>query len=532
MPKKHAARIAEPSKLGTIHRDGKAEFIGELETNASLVRREVFEGREHLVAPVVMLVEGVHRNLYYPSNEISIAPDLWNGIPVTINHPMERGVPISATDPKVIETSAVGRIFNTHWDGKLRAEAWIDLAKAMEKAPEVLRVINEGGKLEVSTGLYTDADGIPGVWNQESYSATVSNYHPNHLALLPGGQGACNWADGCGIRLNQTAEGALLDPEKGVNVSSKFNLLTILATSEQTEVLRKAAVEGGFRMNEESFDDIREALQRAIQQLDSAIWFHRVEEVFASDFVYEACENAPSPIGGGKEIYFRRSYKMDDATGEAILGDDAREVEEVKSWVPSQASGAYGAPTVMTAGAVVRAGQEEESKPMDRNEAITKLIECECSRFVANDRPFLETLTEDQLKAALELPAVEPPKKEEPKPAEPVVSDHKIEFKPPVQPTALTADEYVAQAPAAVAGVLRRALAREQAEKDALVGALVANQRNRFPEEALRQKDIEELKALTDLAAITVNYAGQAGAAAQRPPSGPPPMPAVFEIKS
>ena len=168
---------------------------------------------------------------------------------------------------------------------------------------------------------------------------------------------------------------------------------------------------------------------------------------------------------------------------------------------------------------------------MDRNEAITKLIECECSRFVVNDRPFLETLTDDQLTAAL---ALEPAKQPESVPVtQPAVTpEPKIEFKPPTAPMILTADQYVAAAPPAVAGVLRRALAREQAEKDSLVAALVANERNRFPEEALRQKDIEELKALTDLAAITVNYAGQAGAAAQRPPSGPPAMPAVFEIKS
>ena len=173
---------------------------------------------------------------------------------------------------------------------------------------------------------------------------------------------------------------------------------------------------------------------------------------------------------------------------------------------------------------------------MDRNEAITKLIECECSRFVVNDRPFLETLTDDQLTAAL---ALEPVKQPEPAAvaapfvATPAVTpEPKIEFKPPAAPMILTADQYVAAAPPAVAGVLRRALAREQAEKDSLVAALVANERNRFPEEALRNKDIEELKAMTDLAAITVNYAGQSGGPAPRmAKTGPPPMPLVFEMK-
>lgn len=172
---------------------------------------------------------------------------------------------------------------------------------------------------------------------------------------------------------------------------------------------------------------------------------------------------------------------------------------------------------------------------MDRNEAITKLVDCECSRFVANDRPFLETLTDEQLTAALALDPVVPPTPESAKVEPPVVTppaEPKIEFKAPAAPVVLSAEQYVAAAPPAVAGVLRRALAREQAEKDALVGALVANERNRFPEEALRGKDIEELKALTDLAAITVNYAGQSGGPLPRAAkAGPPPMPPVFEFK-
>lgn len=404
-----------PSSLGLTN------AFGELQVLASATRREQFQGREHVVAPVVMLVEGVHRGLYYPADEIGQTSDLWNGMPITVNHPMRDGKPISASDPKVLEESAVGWVFNTKWDGKLRSEAWIDVARAEALAPEILRALSDGSgaNLEVSTGLFTDEDKVAGQWNGEDYRATVRSYRPNHLALLPNGQGACNWGDGCGIRLNKEAE--------------------------------------------------------------------RVE------------------------------MEIDDGPGE---GQEP----------PVQVTGASG-----SSGS---ADPKEETKTMDRNEAITKLIECECSRFVTNDRPFLETLTDEQLAAAQALDPAQAPESSPPNPpAMPPATEEtqppptpKIEFKAPAAPVILTAEQYVAAAPPAVAGVLRRALAREQAEKNALVGALVGNERNRFPEEALRDKDIEELKALTDLAAITVNYAPQAGGPLPRPKTGPPPMPPVFEI--
>jgi hypothetical protein len=397
---------------------------GEIETLAAAVRRETFEGREHVVAPVVMLVEGVHRDLYYPASELADTPETWNGIPVTVNHPLRNGVPISANEPGVIDKAGIGRVFNSRWEGgKLRAEAWVDVAKAEKVSPEILAAIHNGAPLEVSTGVYTNDDGVKGEWNGEAYRATARGYRPNHLALLPDGQGACNWQDGCGIRLNGSAACAEMN-------------------AGETGSAKPTAVEGS------------------------------------------------------------------------------------EASVPAQGAGAGQLQSSM------------EGRDMDRNEAITKLIECKCSRFVANDRAWLESLTDEQLTAAADLTPVEPPAPAatpEPPAAAPVTltaETPKIEFKPPAAPVVLTAEQYVAQAPPAVAGVLRRALAREQAEKDSLVASLVANQRNRFPKDALEAKDIEELKAMADLAAITVNYAGQAGGAMPQPKSGPPPMPAVFEFKS
>lgn len=423
-------------------------FASELVALVSPYGRAQFEGREHIIAPVVMLVEGVHRDLYYPPDELANTPETWNNVPVTVNHPMRNGVPISATDPKIIEAVGVGRVFNARWDGsRLRAEAWIDVEKAGRVAPEVLTSLSNGQPLEISTGVYTDSDGLAGNWNGEAYSGTARNYRPNHLALLPYAQGACNWADGCGIRLNSAPGGALLVPETGVPVPNKLIALGIVVTEAQAGAFREVAETMGARFHE--------------------------------------TEIAPGPVPG--------------ASGEAL----------------PEPGGANAGPTVL----------EEEKTTMDRNAMIERLAGgCECSRFTTDDRPFLETLTDEQLAGALELPAVTPPA-----PAAPPVAPPAPAIMP-AAPVALTADQYVASAPPAVAEVLRRALAREQAEKDALVASLVANSRNRFTEAALRDKGIDELTAMVDLAAITVNYAGQGGGPVSSPPSGPPPMPATFEV--
>ncbi|MHA1809351.1 MAG: hypothetical protein ACTSYH_03460 [Candidatus Heimdallarchaeaceae archaeon] len=177
-----------------------------LDVNLS-VRREFLEGKEHLVVPVVMLVEGVHNGLFYSAEELSKFPESWNGRPAPVLHPYtENGEPISANYPSIVESQKVGVLYNTHfdWEGKkLKSEVWIDLQKAEKVDKSILDHIYANKNLEVSTGLWTEKDGISGIWNGEKYTSSVFNFRPDHLALLPGLTGACSWKDGCGIRANE-----------------------------------------------------------------------------------------------------------------------------------------------------------------------------------------------------------------------------------------------------------------------------------------------------------------------------------------
>ena len=193
-------------------------------------RLESFDGKEHLVFPVVALVEGVHNDVYYPISEIEKSVDSWNGVPVPIDHPRdEAGTPISANSPKIIDDVVVGRFFNASFgDGKLKGEVWIDVEKANLVDPEVIKMLENGKEMEVSTGLFTEFDAEAGKWGNEPYLGTVINYRPDHLALLPYTEGACSHSDGCGIRTNETLKVKSIEADElgdnlGAIIDQKIN---------------------------------------------------------------------------------------------------------------------------------------------------------------------------------------------------------------------------------------------------------------------------------------------------------------------
>ena len=177
------------------------------EPNYKVVTKK-HQGKNHLIVPVIMMVEGVHHGSHGPLlhsiNELGHFPETWNGIPVVINHPEIDGQAVSANDPDIIEQQTIGRVYHTWVDGtRLRAEAWIDEEKLQQLSAELLAQFKKGELVEVSLGMFSDEEKIIGDYNGKAYEAIAHNHRPDHLALLPGGVGACSCADGCGIRLNE-----------------------------------------------------------------------------------------------------------------------------------------------------------------------------------------------------------------------------------------------------------------------------------------------------------------------------------------
>ena len=197
------------------------------------IRSEVLQERTHIIVPVVMMVEGVHAGsggpILYTAKELGMIPESWNGIPVTINHPSKEGANISANSPEVLNKEVIGRVFNSIMDGtKLKAEVWLDEAYMIENNPDVLAHITEGLPLDVSVGVFSDYDPVPGQFEGMQYNEAAKNLRPDHLALLPGGTGACSWDAGCGIRANSNNEeggtNEMKDEKKSSGITrTKFN---------------------------------------------------------------------------------------------------------------------------------------------------------------------------------------------------------------------------------------------------------------------------------------------------------------------
>ena len=176
------------------------------------IRHETFDGRDHLVAPVVAIREMVLDSGFLPAAEIGRFVEAWNGIPLVMDHPTERGVPVSANRPEILERRGVGRLWNARLeDGRLLGELWIDMEKARRlggEALEALARLERGQPLEVSTGYFTDEEAVEGSFRGRRYEKVQRNLRPDHLALLPNAVGACSWADGCGApRVNHEGGG-------------------------------------------------------------------------------------------------------------------------------------------------------------------------------------------------------------------------------------------------------------------------------------------------------------------------------------
>lgn len=200
------------------------------------VRRVTASGRQWLVAPVTSIVgdsvlPGSQGPLFYPSDECARNYAQWDGIPITAYHPMTPdGSPVGATFPGVLKRQGIGVVRDTLFNGKLRHQAWIDVARAKAADPytngagtKILNALEAGQAVEVSTGLYTDNESQQGYCPKgRGYTAIARNYVADHLAILPDQKGACSVQDGCGLLVNaKDAKGHGSEKHGGVEMSVK-----------------------------------------------------------------------------------------------------------------------------------------------------------------------------------------------------------------------------------------------------------------------------------------------------------------------
>lgn len=449
-------------------------------------RIDTLEGREHTVVPMVILTEGVHAGsqgpLYYPKDELSKTPVVWNHKPIVVYHPTMNGEGISACDPVIINQRKIGVMMNTRFEGgKLKSEAWIEKDRANAVDERIMAAVENQEMMELSTGLFIDVDSATGKWKAEEYTGVARNYRPDHLALLPDQIGACSIADGAGLLRNQ----ALKDP-----------------------ALRGILFKLGLVDNEMSHSDISSALMTAVREKFNVgddgpyIW---VADVFDNFFIYER---------DGK--FWRLGYMSND-TGVSLSDETPVQVQRKSSWV------------------TVGATNNTIENTMNKTALIAAILAANCG-LVEADKETLNGMTDNQLNAIHNMMKEHPTincfalKKEGDKvnliiknttPPAPVPAPAPAAPAPaPAQPAPapVTLESYVAAAPPQMREVLTNSLSVYNDEKKKLVDMILANKRNVFTKDMLEARPLGELKALAALAAPEAppaappgfNYAGLA----------------------
>jgi len=450
-----------------------------------ITRNDRMEGKEYLVAPMIMLVEGVHAGsngpLYYPAEELGKTPAVWNYKPVVVYHPQRNGEGCSACDPDIITNRKVGLIMNAVFsEGKLKAEAWLDIERAKVVDNRILDAIEKKEVMELSTGVFTDNEATEGKWNGESYSYIARNYRPDHLALLPDMKGACSIQDGAGfLRLNVEKNPLLDEKEKYYIEDNAVSLLPYFF---------------GFVKNSISFDEIRNKLQTKLREKVETGW---ITETFDSWFVYEK---------DGK--LYKQSY-VNDKNGLRFEGLPIEAVRKIQY--------------VDMNGKIILNNRKDLI--MEKEKLVKTIIESNSNGFGEADKEELMAMNEGTLKKLMptDNETAEEKKKRLEEEAAKALADEKKKKTENAETSIKvdngeeqTAEEYITKAPPAIQSILRNAQKIYDEQKGKLVTFITANKSNTFMKEQLDKMDMSMLQSLAKLAVTPetalprMNFSGQA----------------------
>ena len=460
-------------------------------------RRETVGDTTYAVYPVVMLVEGIHHGaigepVYYPAAVLEASVNEWNGVPVPIHHPQNsNGEYVLCDTPDIIDEWSVGEIRNAHWDGKLKAEVYVDVVRAETKQPGLVSLLDQGNPpMEVSTGLTGFDDGQPGEWNSENHSASITQIFPDHLALLPGGRGACSQTDGCGIRANQ----------KEAGMKKKKPLVLLLADAKAGD---KLSLQELFS-NELSHEDVGDKLRNHVDSLDvrgtdGFTKYHYVRDVYDDFFVYMERTDEGSQL-------LQQSYSI-NADDELVLSESIIPVKEKTEYIPIEVNKKK--EVVMERGKKANDGQPCCPKK------VAGLIANEHSPYTADDEEFLNSWDEGQLDKALALVST----------AEGHVVDNSTTDADAVAATAalkanadtdgeVTLESYLNDAPVEIRVMMNDALKARDNQKGELVATIMANELNKFTEPELKAMEVSQLEGIMAFAVPEKKspvYTGQGG---------------------
>lgn len=474
------------------------KIVFNLDPKSSPIRYATLEGRKQIVAPCVMITEGVHSGTngpgFYSKEENARTVQAWNHKPIVVYHPEIDGKAVSACDPIILDSRKVGVVLNTRHDDKLRTDCWFDYEKTKAVDNRIIDALEHGKMMEVSTGVFIDQFPNKGVWNTEAFEWEARNQQPDHLAVLPDKIGACSIADGGGLLqlnesiVNKYTEG--LARYLQLSFGTPPEVLKRCVTELTANVSKGVAIVPVWNelvKNDISYSKMEESVGialRAKQEADGQYWDGWVCATYPTYVIY---------CTGG--TLWKQDYNI-TSDGSVMLKGGAIQVVRKTGY------------ETLDGRPVGNSLVSNEDKQMDKKKFVEELITNK--QWPEADREWLMGLDEQKLERMKPAPV-----------ANAVVRPESVQQQPPMlignngsngQPVVLTAAEYINACPSPeVKEFLKAGLTKQEEEKQSLIANITSNPANMFSKEFLALKQVPELKALAALAGAgspTANIGG------------------------
>jgi hypothetical protein len=485
------------------------------------MRLEQFNGRDHLVVPVVGMVEGVvwAVNSEYPelvrAIELAQAPQQWNGRPCFAGHPEDNGTQITANTPETLEKS-FGFVFNTISPAeiletkRLRFEAWLDIEKARELGGDAWRVIERlqaGEVVEVSIGCYVVAKQGEGEYNGLFFVGEWTEIVSDHLALLPEGEeGACSVAAGCGtpriaVRHLVTAKGITREEKQPMSVPASNTKAPTLLQRLRSALQLRDSEQGGLGNRE-----LRWKLYDKLRAVEPA--FDDIDDVYPDEnvVIYYV-----SPEGDWHMR--RRTYSVAD-DGEITLAGESERVEPVMEY---KVVGAAASTPRTNCGCRTATGENNVK------EAVKTLIANSNGRFTDADAAWLDNVPETHLATLAaspetpntppaSTPAPQTPSNPAPTTPAPQTPSNPAPASTPPAPTTASAAAPITleQLPPEYREIISEHQALKTAQKNQLIATLKTAAAGVYSDEELNAMNVPQLEKLVALAGVApVDFSGR-----------------------
>lgn len=426
---------------------------------STAIRKETVDGKEYFVAPGTLMVEGAHSGtagyVNYTVKLLKTKPNRWDKKPLVVNHPQDAdGTYVPFDSDPTFKESEVGFVNNSVYRGKLRTEYWYEMEKADKVDPRIRKNLEAGTPMGTSIGL---AD------------AKINKFRTgkDRKGIAYKGEVTDYTADHVAV---------LLDKKAACDVEAGCGCL----------------VNGEVVANEASFSRISNQLSDLVYQKYGYNAY--VRDVYTAEVIY---------TDKNRDL-FKLGYTVKDDVVE--LSDD--KPVPVK-WVTEYRTldGVF----VGNCSCAKLDEVKEREREMNKTERIVAIIAN--GSFTEADRPWLERQDEAILVKLTPAPKVVANQQGGaaliPLPAPPATVLGQA------QP-AETVEQYIAKAPPAVQGSLRRMVVNEQNQKAQIVANIMASPGNTFSQESLMAQPLETLQGLERLAGVQAqpvlanNYLGLA----------------------